>query len=206
MVSDKKIMKQFIFLTFAIAYSISGIMIFFSQYGYSVYSWVNSLQEFVMNIPFAIYILSPAIASYFILKKNNKITGIIEWLKTVFYYKNNIFLYLFVFFGLALYILLHLVVAGTTERVLPFYLFFLSIPGNLIIGGLEETGWMHILQPGLERKYGFVLSALFAGLIWLLWHLPLFFIAGTGHYEGYIDFWMFSVQILSFRFFLWSNI
>jgi membrane protease YdiL (CAAX protease family) len=200
-VKDKKIIVQFTILTFCIAYLASGILIALGQFGFSVHSTVQeSLQHLGMNIPFAIYILSPAIASYIVLKKNNKIADLKEWLKTVFYAKNNISLYLFVIAVLALYFLIHLAVSGCTEMVLPFYMFFLSLPGNLIIGGLEEAGWMYILQPELDKKYGFVLSSAFVAIIWLLWHLPLFFIPGTGHYEGLIDFWMFAVQLITFRF------
>lgn len=72
--------------------------------------------------------------------------------------------------------------------ILPIYMFFLSLPGNLIIGGLEEAGWMYILQPELDKKYGFVLSSVFVGIIWVLWHIPLFFIPGTNHGEGLINF------------------
>lgn len=199
--TDKKITVQFTMLTFCIAYLVSGALIALGQFGFSVHSTVQeSLQHLGMSIPFAIYILSPAIASYIVLKKNNKIADFREWLKTVFYIKNNISLYLFVVAGLALYFLIHLAVSGRTEMVLPFYMFFLALPGNLIIGGLEEAGWMYILQPGLDKKYGFVLSSVYVGLIWLLWHIPLFFIPGTGHYGGLIDFWMFSVQIMAFRF------
>lgn len=188
-------------LTFSIAYLVSGAMIVLGQFGFSVHSSVQeSLQHLGMSIPFAIYILSPAITSFIVLKKNNKITDFKEWLKTVFYAKNNISLYLFVLVGLALYFLIHLAVSGRTETVLPFYMFFLALPGNLIIGGFEEAGWMYILQPGLNRKYGFVLSSIYIGIIWLMWHIPLFFIPGTGHYNGLIDFWMFSVQIIAFRF------
>ena len=88
---------------------------------------------------------------------------------------------MFVTAGLALYFLIHVVVTGHWELKLPFYTFFLSIPGNLIIGGLEEAGWMYILQPELNKKYGYVLSSLIAGFIWILWHVPLFFIPGTNH-------------------------
>jgi len=35
------------------------------------------------------------------------------------------------------------------------YMFFLSLPGNLIIGGLEEAGWMYVLQPRLDKKMAF---------------------------------------------------
>jgi membrane protease YdiL (CAAX protease family) len=188
-------------LTFCIAYLVSGALIALGQFGYSVHNWVHSFQQFGMNIPFAIYILSPAIASYIVLKKNNKIANFKEWLKTVFYAKNNIFLYLFVVAGLALYFLIHIAVSGHTEMVLPFYAFFLSLPGNLIIGGLEEAGWAYILQPKLNKKYGFILSSIFTGIIWTAWHIPLFFIPGTNHSEGLINFWMFAVQLIAFRFF-----
>ncbi|KTE91014.1 abortive phage infection protein [Desulfitobacterium hafniense] len=198
---DKKIIIQFTTLTFCIAYLVSGALIALGQFGYSVHNWVHSLQQFGMNIPFAIYILSPAIASYIVLKKNNKIADFKEWLKTVFYAKNNISLYLFVVAGLALYFLIHIAVSGPTAMVLPFYTFFLSLPGNLIIGGLEEAGWMYVLQPELDKKYGFVLSSLLVGIIWILWHIPLFFIPGTNHGEGLINFWMFAVQLMAFRFF-----
>ncbi|APB70292.1 CPBP family intramembrane metalloprotease [Paenibacillus polymyxa] len=199
--TDKKIIVQFTMLTFCIAYLVSGALIALGQFGYSVHNWVHSLQQFGMNIPFAIYILSPAIASYIVLKKNNKIADFKEWLKTVFYVKNNLSLYLYAVAGLALYFLIHLAVTGRTEMVLPFYTFFLALPGNLIIGGLEEAGWMYILQPMLDRKYGFVLSSAFVGMIWILWHIPLFFIPGTNHGEGLINFWMFAVQLIAFRFF-----
>lgn len=199
--ADKKIIVQFTTLTFCIAYLVSGTLIALGPLGYSVHNWVYSLQQFGMNIPFAIYILSPAIASYMVLKKNNKVAGFKEWLKTVFYAKNNIFLYLYVAAGLALYFLIHLAISGPAEMGLPFYTFFLALPGNLIIGGLEEAGWMYILQPELDKKYGFVLSSVFVGIIWTFWHIPLFFIPGTNHGEGLINFWMFAVQLFAFRFF-----
>ena len=199
--TNKKITVQFTILTFAIAYLVSGTLIALGKFGYSVHNWVHTLQQFGMNIPFAIYILSPAIASYIVLKRNNKIADFKEWLKTVFYAKNNISIYLFVVAGLALYFLTHIAVSGRMEMVLPFYTFFLSLPGNLIIGGMEESGWMYILQPELDKKYGFVLSAVFVGIIWTLWHIPLFFIPGTNHGEGLINFWMFAVQLMAFRFF-----
>ncbi|MDF1508783.1 CPBP family intramembrane metalloprotease [Robertmurraya sp. DFI.2.37] len=199
--TDKKITVQFTLLTFCIAYLVSGALIALGPFGYSVHNWVYTFQQFLMNIPFAIYILSPAIASYVILKKNKQIAGFKEWLKTVFYVKNNIFVYFFVFAGLALYFLIHIAVSDHTEMVLPFYTFFLSLPGNLIIGGLEEAGWMYILQSKLAKKYGFVVSSVYTGIIWTVWHIPLFFIAGTNHGEGLINFWMFVVQLMAFRFF-----
>lgn len=127
-------------------------MIVLGQFGYRVYSWVNTLEQFGMNIPFAIYILSPAIASFIVLKKNNKVANFQEWLKTVFYAKNNVYPYLYVVAGVVLYFSIHAAVLGRVEMALPFYTLFLSIPGNRFIGGLEEAGWTYIMQPGLEKN------------------------------------------------------
>lgn len=85
--------------------------------------------------------------------------------------------------GLVLYFGMHIIASGRTEMALPFYMFFLSLPGNLFIGGLEETGWMYVLQPRLDKKYGFAISSLLIGITWVFWHIPLFFIPGTSHCE-----------------------
>lgn len=199
--TDKKISIQFVVLVFCIAYLASSVLIVLGQFGYRVYGWVNSLQQFGMNIPFAIYILSPAITSYIVLKRNGKIKGIKEWLKTVFYVKNTIYSYLFIILGLVLFFGVHIAVSNRAEMILPFYTFFLSLPGNLFIGGLEESGWMYVLQPRLDKKYGFVFSSVFIGVIWVFWHIPLFFIPGTNHCDGLINFWMFNVQVMSLSFF-----
>ena len=103
--------------------------------------------------------------------------------------------------GLALYFGLHRTVSGSAQTALPLYMFFLSLPGNFIIGGLEEAGWMYVLQPRLDKKYGFLRSSIILGIIWGAWHIPLFFIPGTNHYNGLINFWMFNVQVLSLSFF-----
>lgn len=199
--SDKKVILQFTVLTFCIAYGVSGVLIALGQFGYKVYGFVNSLQQFAMNIPFAIYILSPAIASYIVLKRNDKISGVQEWLKTVFYAKNTIYPYLLIVIGLVLFFGVHIAVSSRAEMVLPFYTFFLSLPGNLIIGGLEESGWTYVLQPRLDKKYGFFFSSVLIGVIWVFWHVPLFFIPGTNHCDGLINFWMFNVQVMSLSFF-----
>ena len=199
--TDKKIAIQFTVVTFIIAYATAGILIFWGQFGYRVYNFTNTFKQFAANIPFAIYILSPAIASYFVLKKNKRITSLIEWLKNVFHVKNNCSPYLFAVLGLVIYFCIHLAVSGHALTEFPLYIFLLSLPGNLMIGGLEESGWMYILQPMLDKKYGYILSSVFTGGIWIFWHIPLFFIPGTNHSYGLINFGMFAVQCIALRFF-----
>ncbi|HJA67912.1 MAG TPA: CPBP family intramembrane metalloprotease [Candidatus Mediterraneibacter cottocaccae] len=199
--SEKKIVLQFTALTFCIAYGVSGVLIILGQFGYRFYGMVYSLQQFAMNIPFAVYILSPAIASYIVLKKNEKISGFREWVKPIIFIKNKLTVYLLIVGGIVLYFGIRMIAAGREEMQLPFYMFLLSLPGNFIIGGLEEAGWTYVLQPRLDKKYGFILASAAVGVIWIFWHIPLFFIPGTNHCEGMIDFWMFNVQVMSLSFF-----
>ena len=48
---------------------------------------------------------------------------------------------------------------------------------TLLTGGNEEIGWQGFLQPTLEKLLPFPLATVTAGLIWAVWHLPLFFTA-----------------------------
>nr|WP_300144287.1 CPBP family glutamic-type intramembrane protease [Propionicimonas sp.] len=198
--TDRRIIGQFTALTFCIAFSVSGALIVLGRFGYSVHGWVRSLPQFMMNVPFAIYILSPAIASYIVLKRSGTVASPKEWLATVFHARNSILLYGYVIAVLALYFLIHLAVSGPIATALPLYTFLLSLPGNLIIGGLEESGWAYVLQPRLNAALGYTASSLVTSGIWILWHVPLFFIPGTNQAAGLIDFGMFAVQLIAFRF------
>ncbi|MGW9403691.1 CPBP family glutamic-type intramembrane protease [Arthrobacter sp. NPDC055585] len=198
--TDSRIAWQFTALTFLIAYGFAGALVIAGRFGYEVNNVVTSFPEFLANVPFSIYILSPAIASYIVLRRSGKVSGVREWLRIIFFAKGRPAGFLLVLSALVLYFLLHLLVSGPSSYALPWLMFFMSLPGNLIIGGMEEAGWMTALQPQLQRRWGFLISSLVVGAIWLVWHLPLFFIPGTNHESGVINFWMFAVQIMAFRF------
>jgi membrane protease YdiL (CAAX protease family) len=49
-----------------------------------------------------------------------------------------------------------------------------------IFAGLgEEFGWRGFTLPRLQARYNALLSSLIIGLVWGIWHIPLFFIEGT---------------------------
>ncbi len=54
-----------------------------------------------------------------------------------------------------------------------------------IIGGPlgEEFGWRGFVLPNLQRKWNPTLAGIIIGTLWGLWHLPLFFQAGSLHAE-----------------------
>ncbi len=54
-----------------------------------------------------------------------------------------------------------------------------------LIGGPlgEEFGWRGFALPNLQRKWNPTLAGIIIGTLWGLWHLPLFFQAGSLHAE-----------------------
>jgi membrane protease YdiL (CAAX protease family) len=59
---------------------------------------------------------------------------------------------------------------------IPYFLFILFLGG-----GQEEFGWRGYALEPLTEKVGPVSSSLIIGIIWGLWHLPLWFMPGDGH-------------------------
>jgi len=170
---DKKITLQFLLLTFTITILVGTFLFVFSLQGLKI-TWTDIRLFPILSL----YALSPAIASFIVLKKNGEVTGLKEWLKNIFYVKSSISHYLFIVFMLSLLVLMWIFSFGFPE-VASFYMFFLYIPVMLIGGGMEETGWRYVLQPQLEKKFGYIIAAVITGLIWSVWHLPMFFMPGT---------------------------
>lgn len=65
--------------------------------------------------------------------------------------------------------------------------------------GLEEVGWRGYFQDKLGRIYPLPTSALLVGVIHTIWHLPLFWIAGTNQIQmGFgPDFFIFILFVIS---------
>lgn len=59
-----------------------------------------------------------------------------------------------------------------------------------IVGGPlgEELGWRGFALPYLQRKWNPMVASIIIGTVWGLWHLPLFFQAGSLHYQLGIAF------------------
>jgi membrane protease YdiL (CAAX protease family) len=76
----------------------------------------------------------------------------------------------------------------------PLYCF----PLFFFLGGAVDIGWRCLLQPYLEKKMPFILSIVLVGIIWSVWHLPLFFIVGTTQYSETFIYFAISTTGLAF--------
>lgn len=74
--------------------------------------------------------------------------------------------------------------------VVPYFLFIL-IAG----GGQEEFGWRGFAQKPLQKQFGILLGSILLGIVWGVWHLPLWFMPGEGH--AYYSFWAFLIYTMS---------
>lgn len=189
----KSISVQFLFLTGVIALVSWGICVVFSLSGYALNT------DYWLYLPYMIGGWSPTIASYFVLKRNQKISGFREWLRNVFDAKRSIRAYLLMLLFAALYFIPQILISEITEMK-PVYLLIVLTPLMLFGGGLEEAGWRYILQPELDEKIGYALSAIIVSAIWAVWHLPLFFIAGAGQSE--MSFGLFAIGVIGLTFVL----
>jgi len=78
--------------------------------------------------------------------------------------------------------------------ILPFIL------GLFFLGPFfEEFGWRGYVLERLQERWSALTSSLVLGVVWALWHLPLFFIRDTYQYglgAGSVEFWFFMAGII----------
>ncbi|MBG0770310.1 MAG: CPBP family intramembrane metalloprotease [Anaerolineaceae bacterium] len=66
----------------------------------------------------------------------------------------------------------------------------------IIGGGQEEFGWRGYAQEPLQDRMGVIPASLLIGLVWGLWHLPLWIMPGDGHSTyPYLGFLLMTTSI-----------
>jgi membrane protease YdiL (CAAX protease family) len=189
LIQPKKVILWFVLITYIIMGLTWGGIFKAQKYGYL-------LSESVLFYP--LYILggsSATIASFSVLIKTG--TSIKEWLKNVFGIKQKIFFYLLIIFFCACYVILGYITKSLTLSTPLWYLLLFGLTG-IVEGGLEEAGWRYVLQPNLEKIMPFGLATLTTCVIWVFWHIPLFFISGTAQQN--MNFGLFFLFFIGYAF------
>ena len=77
----------------------------------------------------------------------------------------------------------------------PVGLLLPGVVGGLWIGFFEELGWTGFAVPRLRRRHGVLATGLFVGVVWGLFHFPLFREAGS--FSGALPLTLLLVKLFS---------
>jgi len=72
----------------------------------------------------------------------------------------------------------------------------MSLVLSTITGAMgEELGWRGFLLPRLQQRFDALTSSLIVGVVWALWHLPLWLLPGYGWVEfPYLAFALVAIS------------
>jgi uncharacterized protein len=90
---------------------------------------------------------------------------------------------------------------GALIGVLPV-LVIVALYMVIFVGLGEEVGWRGYALPALQARYGALVSSVILGVLWALWHLPVFFNPDT-HYSNLPFVIQLAIQIPLAILFTW---
>lgn len=68
---------------------------------------------------------------------------------------------------------------------------------SIFAGGAEELGWRGILQEQLKGRMSLSMMGIFIGIIWALWHGPMFLIDAFAHYDYNFFIYLLTAIVFS---------
>lgn len=172
--TNNKLIQKYLLVCFIITYLAWGIVACYSrvkEVNFNKYNW--------MIILYALGVIAPAVSAIFVQRKiekkkwKNILSEIIKLPKNK---SDWIIVLMMVFITQILpYFIWGGKIAGSFINLIIF------IPMFLVIGGLEEIGWRGFwLKKELEKENkNIIIAVLIIGVVWEMWHLPLFAMLGT---------------------------
>ena len=191
------ITKKYLVITFFVSWLLWGSVAIAGKAGIGFLSFGSPLG----TILYVLGGVSPAICEILLKKSNSSKEKFQSFVKSIVNPKHSIWMYVYAIGG-ALVIQAIPVFFGLSQVRQPLYIGFLMIIPMIIGGGIEEIGWRGLLQPELEKKYPHIVAAVSVGIIWAIWHLPLWFIDGT--HQQTMNFMWFCINTIMLSFFIGS--
>lgn len=168
----------FVVLTFGIAW---GVFVLFALFPDQITALMGEPSGSHPLFILAVY--APAIAAFLLVGWHTGLAGIGRFLSRLLLVRMPAIWWVALILGFPLIFGLGAAIKGT---LLPLSLPFETtgaLVGALaltaVIGPVEEFGWRGLMQPVLQRRMAPVWAGLVVGLVWSVWHLPAFFLAGT---------------------------
>jgi uncharacterized protein len=181
------------------------------------FTWIYELLVFALlhlpllpwGVPLAI--VGPTLAAFLMTSVIEGRSGVLHLLRRYARWHVGVQWYLFALLGIPAVVLLSVLVlpggitalrAPTPALVLSYLASYIGI---FLVGGplFEEPGWRGFALPRLQQRAGPLVGSLLLGVLWGLWHLPLFLFvpgydgAGSGFVGISIPFVEFVISIVA---------
>lgn len=167
-------------------------------------TWLCWLPMMILNEDIVILRIagtfSPLISSIAIVLSTERKDGLIRLLRPNLQWRFPLRYYLFALFSTAAFSLVSIgiytlldrepLVFNDIKKIYLIIVVFMYVLFTSVLG--EETGWRGFALPILQNRFGPLKASVILGLIWGMWHLPLFLIQGNFH--SHIPFLLFLVQ------------
>jgi len=196
---DEWRIQEYLLLTFFISWLSWGILILLTGFNIIKFTSVIGI------ILFGIGGFGPTIAAIMCMEGKTNVRKVWQF---IVQHKKGTFGFLLLFAVLEI-----ATIALSSMEVNPqiplFILPVLFIMCAFVGGGNEELGWRGTLQPLATKvigkkvknpKLNFILVALMIGIIWAIWHLPLWFVEGTTQ-QG-MNYGLFFLECILLSFWL----
>jgi membrane protease YdiL (CAAX protease family) len=153
---------------------------------------------------------SPSVVAIVLTWKGEGKASLNQFLKRVIQFKIGWRWYLAVIAVVILPTLGQLLIIRLLGQVFDFKGFITQLGSFIpliLIGPLsEELGWRGYALGRLQTKWNALVSSIVVGILWALWHLPLFFMVGTSQHELHFSFISFLVGLIALSIlFTWLN-
>jgi uncharacterized protein len=185
-----------LFFFFLMAFGVTGVLegVFFIYLARPYTIW--------LNLP--ILLLGPTAAAFIMTGVAEGWPGLHRLLRSYVQWRVGIRWYLFALLGIpAIELLGAIVMPGALASFQPkhwaFLLFYPVYFGLVLFLGspfFEEPGWRGFALPRLQHRYGPLGGSLTLGILWGLWHLPLFFVPGWASQNGGLSFASIGIYVL----------
>jgi membrane protease YdiL (CAAX protease family) len=171
---------------FVLAYALSWLAWspwFLSEAGTGLLPFDGGRFSTLLNI--AALVLGPTLSALLVTGASDGREGVRRLLGRVVLWRVGLRWYAFVLLGISAIVLVSALVmpgafASFDASAVPSVLFLYVVAGLffLFAGGpfFEEIGWRGFALPRLQGRYGPLGGTLILGVLWALWHLPLFLI------------------------------
>lgn len=187
---ERKSILLFLFYSFLIAWGTEAVLILLYHFQLIRGNAAQILHFAVIGFGAG---MAPAYAAFIIERKYSRAT-VKGFIKRIFKTENSrrsIFVLILFAFVQFCACILQEEYSGN-----PWYMFILFMPMMILGGGLEEIGWQGVFQPLLQKKFPFLIAALIEGVIWSIWHLPLWLVPNTAQSAyHFIAFTLFCVTL-----------